>query len=114
MGTNRTGSFALGFGRGLFTRTTNSLIVLGVVSCFAVTGFAIAATGAGAALSAPPDNVSVNRTHKSDRFSLMSKSTAPVSSSAVTTPSRPPIGCESAFSRVADPARAHIFGRCVS
>jgi len=111
MGTNTTRNFALRFGRGLFSRTANSLVVVGVVSCFAVTGFAIAATGAGAAL---PDIVSVNRTHKSDRLSLMSKSTAPVSSSAVTTLSRPPIGCESAFSRVADPARAHIFGRCVS
>ena len=114
MGRNCIRNFALRFGRGLFARTTNSLIVLGFVSCFAVTGFAIAATGAGAALSAQPDIVSVNRTHKSDRLSLMSKSAAPVSSSAVTTLLRPPIGCELAFSRVADPARAHIFGRCVS
>jgi hypothetical protein len=113
MGTNCTRNFALRSRSGLFTNTTNSLVVIGVVSCFAVTGFAIAATGAGAALSAQPDIVSVNRTHKSDRLSLMSKSTAPVSS-AVTALSRPPIGCESAFSRVADPARAHIFGRCVS
>ena len=114
MGTICTRNFALRFGRGLFTSTTNRLVVIGVVCCFAVTGLAIAATGAGAALSAQPDIVSVNRTHKSDRLSLMSKSTTPVSSSAVTTLSRPSIGCESAFSRVADPARAHIFGRCVS
>ena len=26
----------------------------------------------------------------------------------------PPVGCDPAFSRVADPARAHIFGRCIS
>jgi hypothetical protein len=32
----------------------------------------------------------------------------------VTTLSRPPIGCESAFSRAADPKRSHIFGRCIS
>ena len=114
MGTNRTGNFGLRFCRGLFTNSTNSLVVLGVVSCFAVTGFAIATTGAGAALSAQPDIVSVNRTHKSDRLPLISRSTAPVPSSAVTLLSRPPIGCESAFSRVADPVRAHIFGRCVS
>ena len=64
MGTNCTRNFALRFRRGLFSSTTSSLVVVGVVSCFAVTGFAIAATGAGAALSVQPDIVSVNRTHK--------------------------------------------------
>jgi hypothetical protein len=27
---------------------------------------------------------------------------------------RPPVGCDPAFSRAADPARAHVFGRCLS
>jgi hypothetical protein len=112
MDTNITGDFALR--RSLFTRTTKRTVVIGVVSCLAVTGFAVAVTGAGAALSVQPDTVSVDRTHKSDRLPLVPKHTPTVSSPAVTTLPRPPIGCESAFSRVADRARAHIFGRCIS
>jgi acyl-[acyl carrier protein]--UDP-N-acetylglucosamine O-acyltransferase len=37
-----------------------------------------------------------------------------VPSPVVTALSRPPIGCEPAFSRVADPKRSYIFGRCIS
>jgi hypothetical protein len=112
MDTNITGYFALR--RSLFTRTAKRIVVVGVVSCLAVTGFAVAVTGAGPALSAQPDTVSVNRTHKSNRLPLVPKHASTVSSPAVTTLSRPPIGCESAFSRVADPKRAYIFGRCIS
>ena len=114
MDTNITRDFALRDSSTLFTRTAKSLVVVGVVGCLAVTGFATVVTGAGAASSAQPDPVSVNRTHKSDRLPLVTKHSSTVSSPAVTTLSRPPIGCESAFSRVADPKRAHIFGRCLS
>ena len=58
--------------------------------------------------------VSVNRTNKGDRSPLTLKRTSTVSSSAVAAKSQPPVGCDPAFSRVADPARAHIFGRCIS
>ena len=56
--------------------------------------------------------VSVNRTNKGDRLPL--KRTSTVSLPAVAVKAPPPVGCDPAFSRVADPARANIFGRCIS
>ena len=53
-----------------------------------------------------------NRTNKGDR--LLLKRTSTVSLPAMAVKARPPVGCDPAFSRVADPARAHIFGRCIS
>ena len=77
-------------------------------------GLAAALTGAGVAFSAQAGIISVDRTHKGDRLSLLPKSTSKVSSPAVTTLAKPPVGCESAFSRIVDPDRAHFFGRCIS
>ncbi len=114
MDTNITGDFALRVSRGLFTRTGKIIIAVGIVSCLAVVGFADVVTSAGAALSGQPEIVSVNRSHKSDRLLVVPNHASTVSSPAVTTLSQPPTGCESAFSRVADPQRAHIFGRCIS
>jgi hypothetical protein len=71
-------------------------------------------TGAGAALSTQIDIVSVDHIHKGDRLPVVSKRASIAPSNVVTTLSRPPIGCESAFSRAADPKRSHIFGRCIS
>jgi hypothetical protein len=56
--------------------------------------------------------VSVNRTNKGDQ--LLLKRTSTVSLPAVAVKAQPPVGCDPAFSRVADPARANIFGRCIS
>jgi hypothetical protein len=56
----------------------------------------------------------VDRTHKGDRALLSPKPTLKVPSAVVTTLARPPVGCESAFSRTVDPERAYIFGRCIS
>jgi hypothetical protein len=94
-------------------QATKNVAVIGVVSCLAVLGFAAAVTGAGPALSTQINIVSVDHTHKGDRLPLAPKQ-ASRSSPVVTTLSRPPIGCESAFSRAADPKRSHIFGRCIS
>jgi hypothetical protein len=113
MGTIITGGFAKRSGGDLFTRTGKRIAVIGVVSCLTVAGLAAALTGAGAAFSAQTDITSVDRTHKGDRLSLSPKPTSKPSP-AVTTLARPPVGCESAFSRTADPDRAHIFGRCIS
>jgi len=85
-----------------------------VVGFLAVTGFATGVPGAGAALSTTADIVSVDRAHKGNRLPVAPRHTSTPSSAAVTRLSRPPIGCESAFSRVADPKRSHIFGRCIS
>ena len=95
-------------------RAARNVVVIGVISCLAVVGFAAAVTGAGAALRTQVDIVSVDHTHKGDRLPLVPKHTSKASSPVVTTLSRPPIGCESAFSRAADPKRSHIFGRCIS
>ena len=95
-------------------RAARNVAVVGVVSGLAATGFAAAVHGAGAASRIQSDIVSVDHTHKSDRLPLAPKNTSTVSSPVVTTLSRPPIGCEPAFSCVADPKRSHIFGRCVS
>jgi hypothetical protein len=88
-----------------------SAVITGLICCLAAAGFALAVTGAGSALSAEPDTISVDRTHKGDRSALSPKH---LSSPVVTTLPRPPVGCESAFSRTVDPERAHIFGRCIS
>jgi hypothetical protein len=95
-------------------RTVKSAVITGLVCCLAAAGLALAMTGAGTALSAQPDTVSVDRTHKGDRSALSPKPISNVSSPVVTTLARPPVGCESAFSRTVDPERAHIFGRCIS
>ena len=85
-----------------------------VVGCLAVTGLATIVSGAVASLGTQADVVSVERSHKGDRLQLAPKNTSTVPSPVVTTLSRPPIGCEPAFSRVADPRRSHVFGRCIS
>src|SRR5262249_14886860 len=108
MDTNSTAVFAQRVSR----RAARNAAVIGVVSCLAVAGFAAAVTGA--ALSTQIDIVSVDHTHKGDRLPVVSKRASKAPSNVVTTLSRPPIGCESAFSRAADPKRSHIFGRCIS
>jgi hypothetical protein len=110
MDTNSTAVIALRVSR----RAAKNIAVIGVVGCLAVAGFAAAVTGAGAALSTQADIVSADRAHKGNRLPLAPKHTSTVSSPVVTTLSRPPIGCEPAFSRAADPKRSHIFGRCIS
>jgi hypothetical protein len=94
--------------------TAKSAVITGLVWCLGAAGFALAMTGAGIALSAQPETISVDRTHKGDRALLSPKPTLKVPSAVVTTLPRPPVGCESAFSRTVDPERAHIFGRCIS
>ena len=110
MDTNSTAVLALRLSR----RAAKDIALIAVVGCLTVTGFAAAVAGAGAALNSQSDGVSVDRTHKGDRLPQALKHTSTVSSPVVTTLSRPPIGCEPAFSRAADPKRVHIFGRCIS
>ena len=99
------------FAQRLRRRGGRNVALVGVVSCLAVTGFAAAVHGAGAASSIQSDIVWVADTYKGDRLPLASKN---VSSPVVTKLSQLLIGCEPAFSRVADPKRSHIFGRCIS
>ena len=110
MDTNSTAAMALRVSR----RAAKNIAVIGVVSCLAVTGFAAAVGGTGAALSTQADIVSVDRIHKGDRLLLVTERTSNLTPPMVTTLSRPPIACEPAFSRLADPKCSHIFGRCIS
>jgi len=95
-------------------RATRNVAIISVVSCLAIVGFAAAVTGAGPALSTQINMVSVDHTNKGDRLPLVPKHASKASSPVVMTLSRPPIGCEPAFSLAADPKRSHIFGRCIS
>lgn len=104
---NRTAAIALRASR----RAAKNFALVGVVAGLTVVGFATAVSGAGTAVT---EIISVDHTHKGDRLPLAPKSASKASSSVVTTLSRPPIGCESTFSRAADPKRSHIFGRCIS
>jgi len=104
MDTNSTAAIALRVSR----RAAKNIAVIGVVSCLAVTGFAAAVGGGTGAV------VLVDRIHKGDRLLLVPERTSNLTPPVVTTLSRPPIACEPAFSRLADPKRSHIFGRCIS
>jgi hypothetical protein len=60
--------------------------------------------------------ISVNRNDKGDRLPQASiHRLRPAESNTVPASSvRAPLGCDPAFSPVADPARAHIFRRCTA
>jgi hypothetical protein len=60
--------------------------------------------------------VSVNRVNKADRLSQAPPerlSHGSPATEAVLPPGRVPLGCDPAFSPVADPARGNIFKRCM-
>ena len=59
---------------------------------------------------------SVDRTNKGDRLPSVSISKLHVNGTSPTLVTRtsPPIGCDPAFSKVAEPQKAHIFGRCAA
>ena len=110
MDTNGTDVISLRVSR----RAVKKIAIIGVVGCLAVTGLATIVSGAVASLGTQADVVSVERSHKGDRLQLAPKRTLTVPSPVVITMSRPPIGCEPAFSLVADPRRSRVFGRCIS
>ncbi len=92
-------------------------IAIALTSCLVVAGCsAMSAPGDADAEHTAP--VSVNRTNKGDRLpsvataKLFSRS-AP-SPAAFSTRQRPPLGCDPAFSPIADPARAGVYRRCAA
>ncbi len=97
-----------------FLRTPKNAAAIAVLGCLIAGGFTAASSNAGVAKGGRSETVSVNRTNKGDRLPLALKLTPNTSSSLVLTLPRPPIGCDPAFSRAANPAHAHIFGRCIS
>ena len=60
-------------------------------------------------------SVSVDRATKGDRLRYASASKSTLNSShGIPQAQRPPIGCDPAFSVVADPTHAHIYRRCAA
>ena len=89
--------------------------VAAVILSFAVSCAAYALTDHSVTNGATATAVIVNCTNKGDRLPLAppqkqtSRTMAPL-----TQAKRVPLGCEPAFSPVAEPAGAHIFLRCLS
>lgn len=78
-----------------------------------------AVTALGSAQSEQTARVLVNRTNKGDRLPVASTSTTHLKNSSSTAMSpassrRPLVGCDPAFSAIADPARARIYRRCAA
>jgi hypothetical protein len=92
----------------------------------AVTLSSFIAGGGGAAIrpaltgTEPSIKASVNRTHKGDRLPQVamryhqSLNNSSSTETATTSPKRPPLGCDSAFSPISAPSLAHIFKRCMT
>lgn len=83
----------------------------------AATCAVIAATDRSAADGLGVGTIVVNRTNKGDRLPQATPPRPLSSSLSPTTPAAPrnmPLGCDRAFSPVADPANAGIFLRCLS
>lgn len=96
------------------SRARNSRrLIKGCIAALAL--FATAMTVVSYAQDKP--TVGVNRSNKGDRLIPAAAGRLPRhSSSTRTEPSGKgvPVGCDPAFSPVADPARASIFGRCAA
>ncbi len=87
-----------------------------LVSCLVAGGLCTASVP-GVAQNGNTTMVSVDRTKKGDRLpQSVELAHGPTSSLPATSAfsRKVPLGCDPAFSAVADPARANIFGRCTS
>ncbi len=89
------------------------------IAAVVVGGFAAATVGAMSAPRAANSasvEVSVNRTNKADRLESVVAKASPASAPRQSNMSvgRRPVGCEPAFSPLAEPGRRQFFGRCVS
>jgi hypothetical protein len=98
----------------LISFAPKAAVAIPLLGCLIAGAFTAATSTADAARSERAEAQSVNRTVKGDRLPLPAKFAAATPSSLVTNMRRPPVGCDPAFSRAADPARAHVFGRCLS
>ena len=92
-------------------KLTIATVVLG---SFAAVTFSSASTPRAAAGGG--FEISVNRTNKADRLESVVAKSNPASAPRQSSMSvgRRPIGCDPAFSPLAEPARKQFFGRCVS
>jgi len=115
MGTNLTRVFSWNASCTSLPRALKKAAAVATVSCLLSGSFVgVLVSYSGAATSEQTSDVSVNRTNKGDRLpsGVTLRHTPTLSSPAVSV--APPIGCDPAFSRAAEPRRAHIFGRCIT
>jgi hypothetical protein len=76
-----------------------------------------ASAPAAAARSRQPEIAGINRVNKGDRLTVSlipqaQRKSPPPADSMKTSLRRPPLGCDPAFSPVADPTRAGVYKRC--
>lgn len=99
----------------LVPNVLTNTVAIGALAWFVAGGvgavMALGATKSGTSLV-----VSVDRTGKGDRLPsvVVSKPRVNAPSSVASTRWSPPLGCDSAFSRIAEPRQAHIYGRCAA
>jgi hypothetical protein len=94
------------------------VIAAALLSCFIAGGIA-EMTSPSVAKNVEAPMISIDRSHKGDRLVQAPLSRQhqnnPTSPTATRVwPKQTPLGCDPAFSPVADPARAHIFMRCMT
>ena len=91
-------------------------VVAAVFLSCTVASVVCAATAPTAARSRP--SINVNRVDKTDRLPVNpTRRVKPASTNSNETsplPAYVPVGCEPAFSPVADPTRARVIGRCLT
>jgi hypothetical protein len=84
------------------------------VSCVTAAAFC-AVNGSSIAKDERAVVVLVDRTLKGDRLQHVQRTNGPTASSPTRSlPGKVPLGCDRAFSPTADPAYAHVFGRCAA
>ena len=84
------------------------------VSCVTAGAFC-AANGPSIAKDERAVVVLVDRTLKGDRLQQkVLRANGPTASPTRSSPGTVPLGCDRAFSPTADPAYAHVFGRCAA
>lgn len=88
--------------RAPFVYNLKGTIAAVILSCFIAGG--VSAMTSPAATKAQQTN-SINRTNKGDRLPSAVTSRTPVKLM--------PLGCDSVFSPIVDPTRAHVYKRCV-
>ncbi len=98
-----------------FAFTLKDAAALVVGSCL-LAGSVCALSTPGIARGKDTVVTAVDRAGKGDRLPSRNK----LSRSGTSVPAtrlfsgKPPVGCESVFSPIADPGRAHVLGRCMS
>jgi hypothetical protein len=103
--------------RFLYACCLKETVAAAVLGCCVAGGMVAVTTGPSTGEGAQPAEFVVNRTYKGDRLSQAARliqhpNDAWSTRIAPTTPQRTPLGCDPAFSPVANPALAHIFKRC--